>query len=90
MCYAIDRLRWFELAPGCNNFVISTGAYPDFLFAALPTTTYAALRKERRKNLINATRSRQEMRGSVVERSAAVFPRQIPCKRCNPVIGPDV
>jgi hypothetical protein len=39
----------------CNNLVISTGAYPDSYFAELTTTTYAAIRRESRKNFINAT-----------------------------------
>jgi hypothetical protein len=35
-------------------FAISTGAYPDFLFALLATPTCAALRKEIRMQIINA------------------------------------
>jgi hypothetical protein len=60
-------------------------------FAELTTTTDAALRKESRRNFINATELDRKS-GGAEWRDLQLFspPRRIRCKRYNPVIGSDV
>jgi hypothetical protein len=56
--FVLKRLRnqeWKDNFLRLNEFVISTGAYPDFLRAALDTTACAAFIKESRRKLASAT-----------------------------------
>jgi hypothetical protein len=72
--------RWTGVHPldnwqfPCNKFVISTGAYPDFLPVAFTTSTYAAFSQRKPHESYQRHQVQQEIWGSGVERSAVSFP----------------
>jgi hypothetical protein len=77
-----------------RKFVISTGAYPDFLPRCPKDATCAALRKESRKNFINATKLDRKSGGAEWrDLRFCWFSRRLylPClknlRRCAPVPG---